>query len=131
MTVEQGLFEDNTASGNGGAVYVYSQALGNGTWAPNELANFTGCTFRNNTARDVNGGAVYHQGSEGANYESLVVSNCSFVGNNASSGGALCPWSTAYVEIDQCVFEQNTAYYGRGGALYTYGESILSIAMSA
>ena len=40
---------------------------------------------------------------------------------NASSGGAVCPWGVSNVVITDSSFEQNIAYFGRGGALYTYG----------
>lgn len=68
-------------------------------------------------------GAVYYQGSLGANSETLYVEDCTFMDNNASSGGALCPWGVSFVTIKTSRIQGNHAYYGRGGGMYTYGES--------
>lgn len=68
-------------------------------------------------------GAVYYQGSNGDNDESLYIQRSIFTGNNASSGGALSPWGAASVYITDSTFDHNIAYYGRGGALYAYGTS--------
>lgn len=121
LVIEQCLFENNVASYNGGAMYITSQALENGTWAAHEEANVTGCTFRNNTSVNSNGGAIYYVGSMGYNTEVFYLTNSTFEGNNASSGGAVSPWAVANVIINGSTFVDNTAYYGRGGALYTYG----------
>lgn len=121
-TIQQCRFENNSAGGNSGAVYATSQILEDGTWAEDEQVAFTGCTFRNNTAVNVNGGGLYYQGSIGENYEALFLTDTVFAGNNASSGGAFSPWGAYQVQIDGCTFEQNVAYYGRGAGLYAYGK---------
>ena len=126
-TIQQCRFESNSAGGNGGAVYAISQVLSDGTWAEDETVIFTGCTFRNNTAVNVNGGALYYQGSLGASHEALFLTDTVFVGNNASSGGAVTPWGAYQVQIDGCMFEQNVAYYGRGGGLYAYGKLLSAL----
>ena len=115
-------FENNTAGGNGGALYGLSQMLEDGTWAQDEQISFTRCTFKNNTSINVNGGAIYYQGSFGANNEALFLTNSTFLENNASSGGAVTTWGTAQVSVDGCSFEYNSAYYGRGAGLYAYGK---------
>ena len=121
LVIEQCLFENNAASSNGGAIYIWSQALANNTWAANEEANVTGCTFRNNTSININGGGIYYSGSEGANNEVFYLINSTFEGNIAYSGGAVCPWGAANVIINGSAFVDNIATFGRGGALYTYG----------
>ena len=131
LVIEQCLFENNVASSNGGAIYIWSHALANNTWAANEEANVTGCTFRNNTAINVNGGGIYYQGSEGFNDEVFYLTNSTFEGNNASSGGAVCPWAVANVIINGSAFVDNAAYYGRGGALYTYGNCSVNSVLPA
>ena len=129
VVIEKCLFENNAASSYGGAIYIWSQALANNTWAVNEEANVTGCTFRNNTSINVNGGAIYYTGSQGGNTEVFNLTNSTFEGNNASSGGAICPWGVANVIINGSAFVGNTAYYGRGGALYTYGNFRFTVYM--
>ena len=118
------LFENNSATNNGGAIQPSASALDDNTWAQGECVAVANCTFRNNSAINVNGGAVYYLGSLGESSEELFISNSTFFGNNASSGGAVVPWGVARVEIAEVLFEHNTAYYGRGGALYAYGEFI-------
>ena len=122
------MFENNTATNNGGAIKVWSQELEDNTWAVYEGVNILNCTFRNNTATSVNGGAIHYDGSNGlnVNQETLYISNSTFFGNNASSGGALCAWGVALTQMEGCVFDHNTAYYGRGGGLYAYGRLMLS-----
>ena len=96
------------------------------TLAENEGVNIVNCVFRNNTASSVNGGAIHYDGSNGlnTNQETLYIANSTFFGNNASSGGALCAWGVALTQLEGCVFDHNTAYYGRGGGLYAYGEPV-------
>ena len=52
----------------------------------------------------------------------MVVRNTLFDGNNGSSGGALCSWGVSRVYLNGSTFEQNIAFYGRGGGIYTYGQ---------
>lgn len=56
LQIDRCLFENNTCTGNGGALMITSLQLGDGSWAENEHAWITNCTFRNNTSVNVNGG---------------------------------------------------------------------------
>lgn len=75
-------------------------------------------------------GAVYYQGSLGANQEALWIDGSTFTDNNASSGGAISPWGVNSVQIINSTIDRNHAYYGRGGGLYTYGENSTGVESS-
>ena len=115
MTCTYTEFSNNTTSTNGGAVRNYS--------APDQAipaaASFTNCTFTNNTAKV--GGAIF-------NTTTVTCLNCNFTGNKATDldelgGGAIISddnntW-TAQTTLNQCRFEDNTAY--NGGAVIAWG----------
>lgn len=122
ITFDRCLFDNNTASNNGGAMKLTSSSLEDGSWADQEGIRILDCVFRNNSAINVNGGAVFYDGSGGSGNDMLYISDSTFFGNNASSGGALCAWGVSFIQIDGCLVDHNTAYYGRGGGLYVYGE---------
>lgn len=121
LSLKNVSFVNNTCAVNGGAVYVKSVALDGDIWADGEGVDVLACFFRNNTSR-LNGGAMYYQGSFGQNDEDLIVDGTLFVGNNGSSGGALCTWGADSVSLRNSKLEQNTAFFGRGGGIYTYGQ---------
>ena len=108
-------FSNNTTGNNGGAVRNYSTP---GQAIP-AAASFTNCTFTNNTAKV--GGAIF-------NTTSVTCLNCNFTGNKAINlnelgGGAIISddnnsW-TAQTTLNQCRFENNTAY--NGGAVLAWG----------
>ena len=131
------IFEDNTAQ-NGGAIYVTGGATGavieDSTFTDNvgrhsggairidgtENCVIDGCTFTDNhvydhyngdwdSGRDVScgGGAIWSCTSE------TIVRDSTFIGNNASYGGAL----RGGFDIYDSYFERNTAEYGNGGAI--------------
>lgn len=96
----------------------------------------TNCTFRQNSARKLSGGALFCEAGEpslsncvfrensatvagGAIHASaarLTLADCRFVTNQgASLGGAICSVNSV-VSLAGCTFEQNTA--PRGGAAY-------------
>ncbi|MDR1915582.1 MAG: hypothetical protein LBQ58_03290 [Synergistaceae bacterium] len=90
-------FENNNASGSGGAIYVSSSSISLGD----------SFKFTNNEA--ASGGALYSNGN-------VTVTSTDFSGNRATgSGGAL--YSTANVAVSGGAFTTNTA--GRGGAIYS------------
>ena len=95
-------FTNNTANGDGGAVYFLS------------TGNVTNCNFVNNSATGEYscGGAVF--------FISGNVTSCSFnnnqVNGNYSRGGAIY-FDLYYNTVTNCNFSNNTARYG-GGAVY-------------
>lgn len=129
--IEQCIFQNNSCEVNGGAVSLSGKP--EKEWPKTHVGgNFTivNSTFLNNTAHAFktyqsggvgHGGAIYHEGSYGANDEMLYIINNTLVGNHAPSGGAVCTYAVKYVNISQSTFLQNTAHFGRGGALYVYG----------
>ena len=100
------------------------------------------CTFRQNSARRLSGGALLCEGGEpgfsncvfrensatvagGAIHASaahLTLTDCRFAANQAASlGGAICSVDSV-VSLTGCVFEENTA--PRGGAVYHQQSSL-------
>jgi hypothetical protein len=92
---------------------------------------FDGCSFVGNTVRDGNGGAVFMSRPLGAfarlrqcdfiensavrgggfhsNGADLIVSDSSFVNNNATWGGGVSVYAARVLEVDVCEFEANNA----------------------
>jgi predicted outer membrane repeat protein len=112
-TLRNVIFEDNTADGDGGALYL--DGSGGGLSSANPA--LYGVTFRNNTAAG-RGGAMYNNGEEGNS--SPVLSNVVFAENSAGQGGALFNWGAlsgnATPTFTNVVFVDNTAT-GSGGAI--------------
>lgn len=78
---------------------------------------FVDCTFSNNTATQV-GGALSIQ-------EPMIsITGCTFQGNSAPTGGAIgnaADFSGPNAQLDDCVFDGNTATGADGGgAIWTY-----------
>jgi predicted outer membrane repeat protein len=92
-TLENCVFEGNTAKYYGGAVYNTSH----------RLTSYTNCTFTNNTAR--RGAGIY------SNFDSHTeVKNSIFTSNQASQeGGATANYSNSQSTITNCTFINNTA----------------------
>ena len=101
------LFQDNeardplgisgTASVSGGGLYVY----GTGT-------TLTNCQFINNWAK-ISGGGM-------ETYHSITVSNSTFQGNSAGTGGGM--FDQGGSALNNISFISNTAHNGGGGGLY-------------
>lgn len=99
---------ETKASGSGGAVSV----AGNGT------AEFTKCTFTDNSAANM-GGALYCDHGE------LTITDCTFEKNSAAYGGAVaCMTVNVTVKGDSAGMEGNTASV-MGGAVHVQGNSAL------
>jgi hypothetical protein len=79
----------------------------------NGNAVFEDCTFRNNSA-PISGSAIYVSGY-GARAE---VYNTLFDGNSAGDyGGAVNPMGGAYLKAVDCVFTNNSAFWGGAGGV--------------
>lgn len=118
LWLKNNSFENNTCVVNGGAIYIKSRRLDDGSWADGKGVDVLACSFKNNTA-GLRGGAVYYLGSLGSNNEKLLVRETLFAGNNGTYGGALCTWAVSSLVVNETAFEENTALLGRGGGIYT------------
>ncbi|MBE9466689.1 MAG: T9SS type A sorting domain-containing protein [Bacteroidetes bacterium] len=101
------IFENNHASSNGGAIYLYNASL-----------NINDCIFDNNSVSS-RGGAICLEGDD--NIFELKITN-SILSNNTSSshGGAICKrYSNAALTIINSKLIDNTAG-SYGGAIYHY-----------
>ena len=120
LTVENCVFTDNTADGQGGAVFL---------WGGGSV--FEDCKFDRNSGSS--GGAVKIGGSSsnGASFE-----NCLFIDNSAVSfGGAVAVSNDGYSESESyvgdgtfvnCLFQGNAAYSGGAACVYNYGTGAFS-----
>lgn len=61
LAISNCLFEYNSCSANGGALMISSNQLEDGTWAEQEQAKISDCTFRNNTSININGGTIQYK----------------------------------------------------------------------
>ena len=146
------LFEGNSATTNGGAVYVQNGAvdLGSGTRLQGNQAvkggaiyalggkdasaklTFADAVFGKNSG--TYGGAVYSSASVGGTVN-VAASDVVFEGNTATSGGAvyLGGSGTSDIAFTDAVFKENQVNTGNGGAIYSgiSGSSNLAIADSS
>lgn len=105
-------FKENTASQNGGAIYILKGST---------LTVEEGTTFSKNTA-ETNGGAI--AGTWGDN-SSLTVTGSYFTENAARSGGAIALWNPATdatYTVSNTIFDGNTATK-KGGAIAILSET--------
>ncbi|MFH1501832.1 MAG: right-handed parallel beta-helix repeat-containing protein [Candidatus Eisenbacteria bacterium] len=100
-TVQNCSFTGNTAV-HGGGFYVWLCGAG----------GFDECTFTANVADSSGGGGLLEWGG------GVYVTNSTFTGNEALTGGGLNYFQTTGGPVD-CTFYENSAYYG--GAI-TYGD---------
>ncbi|MCK5800699.1 MAG: right-handed parallel beta-helix repeat-containing protein [Deltaproteobacteria bacterium] len=115
VSVINTTFSDNIG-GSGGAIYGNN----NGTHI---IATY--CTFDNNAATSIRGGAVFlNTGVDG------TFTRCTFNNNTAPSAGAIGTSSTSIVTIVGCTFTNNTATTGGGGAIYLNSTGQISIETS-
>ena len=112
-------FENNTATGDGGAIYWENR----GESPHINLNIIRGCSFVNNTSNQFNhcGGAIYFQGEK----YTATVEDCNFKGNSAPRGGAIY-FSGSYdtATVTNCNFINNSARYG--GAIEFNGTGTVS-----
>lgn len=112
MDIKSSYFEDNKANiGYGGAVRVYGSMN----------VTIDDCEFIGNevSAEDAYGGGIGVQSQGNTPY---YITNSIFKYNHANAdGGAICfntcPECFISIEIESCVFENNTASDGNGGGI--------------
>ncbi len=98
------VFSKNTAGGNGGAIYVNDAEL---------KANYASFTENKSADSSYGGGALYFTGGKG------TLSNVTFENNvsELKNGGAICAYSESNVELENAIFNGNSAT-NNGGAIY-------------
>jgi predicted outer membrane repeat protein len=97
------VFTDNTAGAEGGAIYFYGNTAGTNAWIDR-------CLFAGNSASS--GGAVYTRQGD---YE---FANCTFSGNLATGqAGAVRTYYDGHPTFTNCTFGGNRA--ANGGAIYS------------
>jgi predicted outer membrane repeat protein len=131
LTIINSYFTNNTASGDGGAIFTHNMVINNSVFTNNtskpygsgsrfagavfcqENGIITGSLFKGNSA-GMGGAVVYGNGS-------LNISNSDFINNTAYSGGAItCSYmdTTHYLTVKDCSFTNNSAEK-YGGAILT------------
>ena len=112
MEIIDSEFYNNEATNRAGAAYI-------------RRANISNTEFTNNITVQANGyggGAVYTFGD-------TTISNCNFLDNSANANGGACRvnGSGARVNIIDCIFRNNFADNGSGGAVQANLASYLTI----
>ena len=106
-TVSGSVFVQNVATNEGGSLMWHSSN-----------STIKDCVFVNNTARGNCAGGIYIASSS----FNTSVSGCSFMGNVAGSGAAICVWTSShFTGIFDCNFTGNFARGNGGGALFCNG----------
>ena len=80
-----------------------------------ETVTFEGLTVKNGDAGDSEGGGIYANGS------GIIIVDCVFDGNSASSGGAVNSSNYSSSSFTNCTFTANSA--SSGGAVYSSASS--------
>jgi predicted outer membrane repeat protein len=112
---DQSSFESNHADGNGGALYISYTSSG----SYDSRFEVSDTSFSLNGA-DGNGGAIYGTAVSSL-AETLNLGNCEFASNSASLGGAVFVNSST-VSISESTFSDNCATTS-GGSLYGNGSA--------
>ena len=114
LIVEDSLFESNTATNDGGAIFCHANSGSiflNGAVQSGVTNYFYNSKFVGNTASC--GGAIrgYLDGNVGNTYRSLIYTEaCEFRGNEArSSGGAISMYSLFQLFVEGSAFHDNVA----------------------
>ena len=107
-TIVNSNFTNNTAKLYGGAIYM--------PLSSSNYAIIDGCIFKDNTAINYEGGAIFSAGND-----HVKVINSKFINNSASNtgGGGIHSTGGNYFNISDCSFIGNTAKGGnsKGGAV--------------
>ncbi len=113
LNVSGSIFENNTASNDGGAIYARPT---------DRSATITNSEFYNNTTAKGDGGAIY-------SISDLTVNGATFDSNTAgNSGGAVYARGITEMTVSSAqdlIFSNNTATNGDGGAIY--GNAALTV----
>ena len=119
-TVFDSLYENCTATSNGGGAYAY----GSKSYSQQITNRIDGCEFRSCSAND--GGGAYHAESRwttGA--RAGYVANCTFTNCTANNnGGALYEYNAGLVR--GCRFEGNSSKTGALYGQYLYDETLVT-----
>lgn len=106
VTLINCTFQDNSANGVGGGVYVNASSA-------NHQVNIEQCRFMGNTAS---------MGAAICDRDGINLTNCTLTGNTASTkGGGIYVYNNAQPIIKGCVIANNTAE--EGGGIYARGYS--------
>jgi len=92
-----------TSGYGGGAIYCEGSSI----------VTIEGCTIKGNGAFDNGGGVSFVPGGVGGDI--MYLKKCKFYDNHAYSGGAI--YADNQVDLEKCLFVNNTAESGNGGAL--------------
>ena len=117
VSVKDSQFSGNSATVNGGGLYIESEPAPDGTYWPGEYATFDACQFTSNTV-GVRGGPLYVAGSQGYNNQTITLRNSQFSDHYQGDSGPTLPganfWGVPYVIIDGCTFVHNNFIYVYG-----------------
>jgi hypothetical protein len=119
LTISNCVFDSNSSQYGGGAIFTFD----GGT------VNIVNTTFSNNgigfpNASTSSGGAL-GLGNTTINSGAYTLSNCTFVNNIATSGGAIAIFGgNPATSIHNCLIESNMSY-GEGGGLYSVGTTTI------
>lgn len=106
------LFQNNTASNDGGALYIYSSLPSSSSYI-----SIDSTIFYENSAQNGNGGAIYHD-----DVTELVLSFVLIEKNSAIHGGGI--YSSWELEVEDSIISENVAKKD-GGGIYCKGLSFL------
>ena len=110
-----------------GALEEFCKGKGGAIFTRDNLVSVIGCTFINCTGKE--GGAVFWDGGDnyqkdnpsrrtGSMGDNGIIRNSTFIGNNATLGGAIC-WTSPNGVVTDSIFIGNNATLG--GAVYWKG----------
>ena len=124
VSVQDSHFSDNSATENGGGLYIESEPAPNGTYWPGEHATFDACQFTSNTV-GLRGGPLYVAGLD-SNNQTITLRNSQFSDHYQGDIAPTYPganfWGVPYVIIDGCTFVHNSYTY-----VYGYSTRVTSL----
>ncbi len=107
-SITYSTFVENTASSDGGAIYLESDSTG-GAYSGN-IESIDNTEFRANRATRYGGAIAYNVVDK-----TMSLSETDFIENTAGFGGAFANLKASNIEIDSAIFRANQA--GLGGAI--------------